>query len=33
MRIDQEKIDLARHFILKAKNMYDDALILKNVDR
>ena len=29
----QDRIDLARHYISKAKDRYDDGLVLKNIDR
>ncbi len=33
MTINQDNIDLARHYIQKSRSRYDDGLVLKNVDR
>jgi uncharacterized protein (UPF0332 family) len=33
MTAEQDGIALAGHYITKARNRYDDALILKNMDR
>ena len=33
MKVRQDGIDLARHYIAKARDRYDDGLILKNMDR
>lgn len=33
MTADQDKIALARHYISKARDRYDDGLVLKNIDR
>ncbi len=33
MMDEQSKFDLARHYINKARARYDDALLLKNMDR
>ncbi len=33
MKAEQDSIILARHYIAKARDRYDDGLILKNADR
>jgi uncharacterized protein (UPF0332 family) len=33
MTVEQDRIDLARHYISKAKGRYDDGVVLKNMDR
>jgi len=33
MNVGQDRIDLAKHYIAKARDRYDDGLILKNMDR
>ena len=33
MTVDQDWITLAGHYITKARDRYDDGLVLKNMDR
>ena len=33
MIVEQDRIDLARHYIVKARDRYDDGLVLKNSNR
>lgn len=33
MKVEQDRIVLARHYIGKARDRYDDGLVLKNMDR
>ena len=33
MIVEQDRFDLAKHYIGKARHMYDDGLLLKNKDR
>jgi uncharacterized protein (UPF0332 family) len=33
MTAQQDRVDLARHYITKARDRYDDGIVLKNIDR
>lgn len=33
MTVEQDSIDLAKHYIVKARDRYDDGLVLKNMNR
>jgi uncharacterized protein (UPF0332 family) len=33
MTVEQDRIDLARYYIAKARDRYDDCLVLKNMNR